>query len=128
MASAPGTWPDPDAIPPAKHRPLYPVTQCQKFTCNKDGSRCECRDPLHDRVWHRFPHRVDLSNGMKKWICMCGQSKVYPLCDGWGHEAYNEAYGTNIQPVVVGSTIMLAPLNRIHCCNNRYRVTLWAKM
>jgi len=33
-------------------------------------------------------------------LCCCGQSKVYPICDGT-HEIFNEETNSNIQPIIL---------------------------
>ena len=44
------------------------------------------------------PIAVDLAEA--KYICRCGQSKSFPLCDG-SHQAYNAKEGTSFSPMKI---------------------------
>jgi CDGSH-type Zn-finger protein len=73
----------------------------RKYTCDPAGGDCPC----HAREGSRPPHSPSLAGPLKVamvpgtavWLCTCGQSQKYPLCDG-SHRAYNAAHGTSFVP------------------------------
>jgi CDGSH-type Zn-finger protein len=76
-----------------------------KYSCG-EGDDCPC----HHLEARRVPavpkcesRKVPVEAGQKIWLCVCGESKNYPYCDG-SHKAYNEAHGTTFAPNPVEMT------------------------
>lgn len=61
--------------------------------------------------------QITLEAGSTKYICMCGQSNRYPICDGH-HNEYNEENGTDIEPQAVTNDTGAAKEFRICGCGH----------
>lgn len=86
--------------------PDLPITGPGKIVCSGVGTDCPCYSAEKSLpfAFEAVPRKLVLQvlPGWSVKVCMCGQTKNPPYCDGT-HRAYNTAHGTKLLPVHVSN-------------------------